>query len=186
MGSTTAFPSDPAVFRSSAVSWGSIFAGTFVFLAIEVTFGLLGLALFGAANPGAVHPVAGMSFGIGIWTVVLSIIALYFAGRTASRLSGTSTGNIGMYHGLVTYGMCIFATVIIAAMTLGSTIAANANATNVSNNYLINAVSTGGWWIFFACLLGMIAAVVGGSQGLRRELRTPATTIDRERLPHAA
>ncbi len=48
-------------------SWSSIFAGTFVFLAIELTFGVLGMAVFAsAANPAAAHPVTGMSTGIGI------------------------------------------------------------------------------------------------------------------------
>ena len=157
-----------------------------MFIAIEVTFGLLGLAIFAsAANPNAAQPVAGMSVGIGIWTVVLSIIALYFAGRTASRLSGTLKRTIGTYHGLVTYGMSIFATVLIAALALGSTVAGNAGISHVGNTALASAVATSGWWIFFACVLGMIAAAIGGSQGVQSEVR-PATTIDRERNLRAA
>src|SRR6185437_1909013 len=87
---------------ASRMSWPAIFAGTFVFLAIEVTFGVLGTAVFAsAANPASAHPVSGMSAGIGIWLVILSIIALYFGGRAASALSGTTSSHVGMYHGLV-------------------------------------------------------------------------------------
>jgi hypothetical protein len=186
MSSITTTPRDLGAYRPSAVSWGSIFAGCFMFLAIEVTFGLLGLAIFAsAAAPNAAHPVSGMSTGIGIWTVILSIIALYFAGKTAGRLSGTTNRNIGIYHGLVTFGMSIFATVLIAAMTVGSTTTAGTNLTQYSNNTLTNAVSTGGWWIFFACLLAMIASAIGGSHGAREEA-APVATIDRDRNIRAA
>ena len=187
MASITTTPGELGSYRPSAISWGSIFAGCFMFIAIEVTFGLLGLAIFAsAANPNAAHPVGGMSTGIGIWTIVLSIIALYFAGKTAARLSGAVTSNIGLYHGLVTYGMSIFATVLIAAMTLGSTVAGNANLNGVNNATVASTISTGGWWIFFACLLGMIAAAIGGSHGVRNQMRAPVANIEHDRNLRAA
>jgi hypothetical protein len=160
-----------------------------MFLAIEITFGLLGVAIFAtAANPNAAQPVGGMSTGIGIWTVVLSIIALYFAGKTASRMSGAVTRNAGLYHGLVTFGLSLFAAILIAAMTLSSTVAGSASITHVGSNTLASAISTSGWWLFVACVLGMIAAAIGGSHGVRNELRTSATTttIDRDRNLRAA
>lgn len=184
MASITTTPGDLGTYRPSAISWGSIFAGCFIFLAIEVTFGLLGMAIFAsAANPNAAA-IGGMSVGAGIWVVVLSIIAMYFAGKTASRVSGTTTRTLGMYHGLVTFGMSIFATILVAALTVGSTVAGNATLSRFSNNTLASAISTSGWWIFFACLLGMIAASIGGSHGVNRELKAQVTTtpIDRERL----
>ena len=187
MGSfTTTTPRDLSALRTSAISWGSIFAGCFMFLAIEVTFGLLGLAIFAsAANPNAAHPVGGMSTGMGIWTIILSIIALYFAGKTAGRLSNATDRNIGMYHGLVTFGMSIFTTVLIAALTLGSTVGGTGTLTRFNNNTMASAIATGGWWIFFACLLAMIAAGIGGSHGVRRDI-APVATVDRDRGLRAA
>ena len=177
---TTALPRDVGL-RRSEISWSAIFAGCFMFLAIEVTFGLLGLAIFAtAANPNAAHPVGGMSTGIGIWTIVLSIIALYFAGKTAGRLSGTVDRTIGMYHGLVTFGMSIFATVLIASLAMGST-SAGANASQLGSATIASAVSTGGWWLFFAFLLAFIASAAGGSHGAqvdKRSVQEP-TSIDR-------
>lgn len=189
MSSITATPRDIVAFRPSAISWGSVFAGCFMFLAIEVTFGLLGLAIFAsAANPNTAHPVGGMSTGIGIWTIVLSIIALYFAGKTATRLSGATTRTSGIYHGLVTYGMSIFAAILIAALSVGSTVAGNANLGRIGGNTMDSVITTSGWWLFFACLLGMIAAAIGGSHGSLGEQRVSATatTIDRDRNLRAA
>lgn len=163
MASTTVTPSEYGL-RSSAVSWGAIFAGTFMFLAIEVTFGLLGTAIFAsAANPNAGH--GGINTGIGIWAIVLSFMAMYFAGKTASRLSAAPTRNNGLYHGLVTFGMCLFATILVVALAIGSTTSGNTGVTQVGNNTVASAIATAGWWIFFACLAGMIAAAVGGTHG---------------------
>src|SRR5579862_7030360 len=115
---------------STRASWPAIFAGTFVFLAIEVTFLALGIAIFGgsAAAPGS----ATMTTGISIWAGILTLFALYFGGRTAGRLSGTADRNIAMYHGLVVFGMSIFAAILVAVMILAP--AEIASAGNASLN----------------------------------------------------
>jgi hypothetical protein len=154
----------------SRLSWPAIFAGTFVFLAIEVTFGVLGTAVFASAeNPASAHPVTGVSAGIGIWLVILSIIALYFAGRAATSISGAVDRHIGMYHGLVTFGMSVFTSILVSAMMLGSTTLAPAsNAAAAGPATVGDVVSTAGYWLFVALLLGMIAAALGGSQAVRK------------------
>jgi hypothetical protein len=158
---------DIRVFRPS---WSAIFAGTFVFLAIEATFGVLGTAIFATAmNPRAAHPVTGMSVGIGIWLVVLTIISLYCAGRAASHLSGVQNRLDGMYHGLVTFGLSIFASVLTAAIIIGSSPSMAPNVNVVSVATLGDIITTAGYWLFVALLLGGIAAAWGGSAGLRKE-----------------
>jgi hypothetical protein len=159
--------------------WSAIFAGTFAFLAVEATFGVLGTAIFASsANPNAAHPISGMSAGMGIWTVVLTIIALYVAGRTAGHLSGATRKLDGMYHGLVTFGLCIFASVLVAAMIVGSTMPAAASTTATAGTATIGSmVATGGWWLFFSLLLGGWAAISGGSNAIE-DVRTPAAVRD--------
>lgn len=159
--------------RDTYFSWGSIFAGTFVFLAIEVTFGLLGSAIFAsAANPAQAHPVSGgVSWGLGIWMVVLSIIACYFGGKTAGRLSGTTDTNRGMYQGLVVFGMAIFTTILVLALSLGSTVRNGAaNPANYTAATVADVVAKGGFWLFVALVLSMIAAGIGGSHGARQKI----------------
>jgi hypothetical protein len=161
--SLTEYPAIPA---QRTFSWSGIFAGTFLFLAIEATFGILGVAIFATAtNPSSANPVGpGISTGVGIWMVVLSVISLYFAGKLASRLSGASTRSLGMHAGLVTFGMSIFTTVLMAGMVLGSTVG---GVTSIGSNAtrLVDILTTGGYWMFVALILGMIAAGWGGIHG---------------------
>ncbi|HET6934166.1 MAG TPA: hypothetical protein VFI72_04960 [Candidatus Angelobacter sp.] len=164
----------------SRISWPAIFAGTFVFLAIEVTFGVLGAAIFASAsNPNSAHPVTGMSAGIGIWLVILSIIALYFGGRAAGSLSGTTDSHRGMYLGLVTFGLSVFTSILVVAIALGSTTAAPATSASMAGAATVaSVVATAGYWLFVALVLGMIAAAMGGShacKGNPRLLQEPGT-----------
>lgn len=148
-------------------SWSGIFAGTFLFLAIEATFGILGVAVFATAtNPNSTNPVGpGISIGAGIWMVVLSIIALYFAGKLSSKISGSITRNIGMYAGLVTFGMCIVASIVITALTLGTSVAGATGIGFVGPIRIVDMLTVGGYWLFATLVLGMIAAASGGIHG---------------------
>lgn len=168
----------PAPSRPFRWSWSGIFAGTFMFLAIETTFGILGAAIFGSA--GSTNPAApaspSMGMGLQIWMIVLSIIALYFAGKSASKLIyGAADRNLGMYHGLVTFGMCVATTLLIVAATWG--VSATGSAIGTHQWSLGGAIATGGeWWLFIALILPMISASIGGMHGVRA---TGTVTVDR-------
>lgn len=169
--------------RENYFSWSSIFAGTFVFLAIEVTFGLLGAAIFAsAANTATAHPVSGgVSWGLGIWMVILSIIACYFGGKTAGRLSGAVDSNRGMYQGLVVFGMAIFSSILVLALSLGSTVHNGVvNPANYSAGTVADVVVKGGYWLFVALVLSMIAAGVGGAHGARTKAPVISERRDEE------
>lgn len=148
-------------------SWSGIFGGTFLFLAIEATFGILGVAIFATAvNPASTNPVGpGISAGVGIWMVVLSIIAFYFAGKLASKLSGAITRNVGMYAGLITFGMSIFAAILITTLVLGSTVQGATGLAYAGPTRVVDMLITGGYWLFAALVLGMISAASGGIHG---------------------
>jgi len=185
----TQFTEYPVAPAPRMFSWTGIFAGTFLFLAIEATFGILGVAIFGSAtNPASANPVGpGVSAGIGIWMVVLSIIALYFAGKLAGRLSGASTRNMGMYTGLVTFGMSIFSAILLAGLSVGGAVSGSTGISAVSPYRLDSILTTGGYWLFIALALAMISSAIGGihgatSSGLRITSTTTRTTPE-ERTP---
>jgi hypothetical protein len=143
----------------TGVSWSSVFAGSFVFLAIEATFGMLAAAIFPARyGAGALGP------GPGIWMIILSIIALYFGANAASHLSGEARKLNGMYYGLVTFGLSIFASVLIGTMMAGN--AANAGA-------LPGMVTANAGWLFVTLILGGIAAGIGGALGVSEAVKSP-------------
>ncbi|MFZ0661541.1 MAG: hypothetical protein WAM66_02525 [Acidobacteriaceae bacterium] len=165
----TQFTEYPAVPLHRAFSWTGIFAGTFLFLAIEATFGILGVAIFEPLG-------SGISIGLGIWMVVLSIIAFYFAGNLAARLSGATTRNLGMYAGLVTYGMGIFASILITALMLSSTVAGSTAVGFAGPIRIADMLTTGGYWLFAALVLAMISAGSGGMLGASSSGLRVATT----------
>lgn len=142
-----------------SLSWSGIFAGTFCYLAIEATFGALGEAIF--------RPVAegGSVLGFEIWMVILSIIALYFAGRVSSNLlaRGSDT-SLARWHGLTTFGMSVFATVLILVGTLplGG----------------FACLSSGSEYaLFVALVLSMISAMIGAASGVSSR---PAATLQEQ------
>jgi hypothetical protein len=178
MATATRLTEYPAVPVNRRFSWSGIFAGTFLFLAIEATFGILGVAIFATAtNPHPQNPVVpGISVGVGIWMVVLSIIALYFSGKLASRLSGATDRNSGMYIGLVTYGMCVFSSILVTAFVLSSTVAGSTAIAYAIPTRMVDMLVTGGYWLFAVLVLAMIAGASGGMHGSMAT--EPRSTVD--------
>jgi hypothetical protein len=148
------------------VSWSSIFAGTFLFLAIETTFVLLAVAIFPS-----MRTAGNLTIGPGIWMIILSIIALYFAAKATAHLSGAASRLDGMYYGLVTFGLSIFSSLLIAIMIVGNMTAAeypkmltaivgNMTAAETTLPKMLTANAT---WLFVTLILGGISAGIGGS-----------------------
>lgn len=156
---------------SNRASWSAIFAGTFVFIAISITFLALGIAIFGGS---AASPASGtMATGISIWQGIVTLFALYFAGRTAGRLCGTENRNIAMYHGLVTFGMSIFSAILIAVLILAPAEIANAGNASISLMTVRNLFVEGGYALFAALFVGGFLAALGAAGEARPNAAPP-------------
>jgi hypothetical protein len=150
--------------------WGAIWAGVFTFIAVWSVFGLLGEAIFAStANPNAAHPVTGMSVGMGIWAIVLTIIAMYVAGRETGRLAGVSNRHDGLVHGMTMFGLSVVAAIVITVLAGSSLTGGNGVAGGVRSPYLLSVFADLGWWGFFSLLLGWLAAMGGASQGVEHK-----------------
>jgi len=140
-------------------AWGAIFGGTFVYVAFMSTFGLmLSSAIFSSYG--------WTSLGFVIWNSIVAIISLYIAARATSHLARISDRSIGMWHGLVTFGLSFVATALILGLALATAAPYSIRAagnTNVAGN-LISVTASGGWALWCAMFLGFIAAAIGGSQ----------------------
>jgi hypothetical protein len=144
--------------------WGAIWAGVFTFIAIWSVFGLLGMAIFAsAANPNAQSPVTGMSLGMGIWAVVLTIIAMYVAGLETGRLAGVTNRHDGLIHGMVMFGLSVVAALVITILGGTSLTSGTGVAGSAHNPYLLSVFSDLGWIGFFSLFLGWLAAMGGAS-----------------------
>jgi hypothetical protein len=76
--------------------------------------------------------------------------------------------------------MAIFTTVLITAMVLSGTLPGNANTTAIGTTRVADVLSVGGYWLFVALILGLIAATAGGRQGGSKGIE-PA--INRPEIP---
>jgi len=147
--------------------WGAIWGGVFTFVAIWSVFGALGLAIFAStANPNAAAPVMSMNVGLGIWIIVLTIIAMYVAGRETGRLAGVSNRHDGLIHGMIMFGLSVVAAVVLTVLG-GATLSGGTGvAGNATNPYILKVFADIGWIGFVALFLGWLAAMGGASSGV--------------------
>lgn len=158
------------------LSWGAIWAGMFTFVAIWSVFGILGEAIFAsAANPNAQQPVTGMSVGMGAWAVILTIIAMYVAGRVTGRLAGVATRHDGLIHGLTMFGLAVVATLILTILG-GATLSGGSGVNGTAHSsYILSVFADVGWIGFVALFLGWLAAMGGASTGVPKNITAERT-----------
>lgn len=168
-------------------SWGAIWAGMFTFVAIWSVFGMLGEAIFSsAANPNAPQPVSGMSVGMGFWSVILTVIAMYVAGRVTGHLANVLDRGTRIMHGIAMFGLSVMA--VVVTVILGGTALSGGTglAGGAHSPYMLTVFSDIGW-IGFACLLlGWLAAIGGAAQGGAANASSTAKTNNVQDIRPAA
>lgn len=89
------------------VSWGAIFVGTVVAMALMVFFSTLGLAI-GAAMVDPLYesdPFVGLGVGSGVYLVVTQLISLAIGGFAAARLAGVPRPVTSLLHGAAVWAV---------------------------------------------------------------------------------
>ena len=168
-----AYRNEGFVYNATRVNWGAIWAGVFTFVAIWSVFGLLGLAIFASnASPNAAAPVTGQSVGMAIWSIILTIIAMYVAGLETGRLAAVSNRHDGLIHGMIMFGLSVVAVIVLTTLAGAVLSGGTGIQGSAHNGYLLGMFADLGWSGFVALLLGWLAAMGGGSQGAGRGLTT--------------
>jgi hypothetical protein len=175
MASITYASEDVAMARHG-VDWSAIWAGVFTYIAIWSVFGTLGAAIFGSsANSNATHPLWNMGFGMGIWAVILTIIAMYVAGIVTGRWSVSMNRRDRMWHGMAMFGLSVVASLIILAIGSNMTLSTAPDG-SVHGPYFLSLISQIGWAGFIALFLGWLAALgaaaSSGTPAKRQEEKT--------------
>ena len=167
----------PLPLPQSKTAWGAIFGGTFVYLAIMATFGSLG---------GGIFADGGYAVGMIVWLTILAIISLYVAGHASGVLSRVRDRSTGLFQGLITFGMCVFSSILVLSLVwgAGTTAGASQTAGAVTRWDVVSIAGTGGWGLFCALFFGMLAAMGGGSQAASRQMMTEV--IERPELRRVA
>ena len=127
---------------ASRVSWGAVFAGAVVAIAIGLMLNALGAGV-GATTVDATarSTPSASSLGIGgaIWILISNLIGLAAGGYVAAPLSGTSDNTDGTLHGLAVWGT----TFLISAVLLGNLVAGIASTATTGVSNLLGGVAQG-------------------------------------------
>ncbi len=102
------------------IAWSAIFAGTVVALVVMLVLNLLGFAI-GALilDPQTGDNLSGLGIGAGIWSLVATLIALFFGGWVAGRVAGNPDRGSSTLHGVVTWGLFSLVAVSMMASAAG-------------------------------------------------------------------
>lgn len=104
------------IFRG--VSWGALFAGALVALMVMVLLNLLGVAI-GAATMEVGVAQTGFGIGAGIWWGVSLLLGLFAGGWVAGRLSNSIDRGEGILHGVVTWSLFVFGSLLLLGTVAG-------------------------------------------------------------------
>ncbi len=104
------------------ISWGAIFAGAFIVLAVQVTLALIGLGVsLGRVNlASGTAPDPGFGTGSAIWLVISGIISLFVGGWFAGRFAGIPSRLTGALHGMVSWALASVMMFFLLTTTVGS------------------------------------------------------------------
>lgn len=112
---------DNAFFNKA--SWGAIFAGVALALAVQFLLNLLGVGIGAAViDPATSDNPAASTFSIasGIWFVASGIIASFVGGYVASRLSGRPSKSTGGYQGLTSWAVTTLVILYLLTTSVGA------------------------------------------------------------------
>jgi hypothetical protein len=124
MAATVNQVSAPAIAHAALrrISWGAVFAGAIVALAVELMLGVLGVGVGASAiKVGAgTSPMSGLGLGAAIWFVISALIAIYIGGWVAGKLAGVPTRTDGALHGFITWALATLALFYLLSTAVGA------------------------------------------------------------------
>jgi hypothetical protein len=130
--------------RLHHVSWGAIFAGLVVAIALQILLGLLGLGLgFTILDP--TDPIGGIrswGIGTGIYVVLVQVLSLFAGGYIAARLSPALTHQSAMFHGLSIWALATIIMVWLGGTTVGLAVGGLSSAISAVGAGTAQAVET--------------------------------------------
>lgn len=113
------------------ISWGAIFGGVILVVAVQLLLSLLGAGIgLGTVNvnAGTTPDASSLGIGAGAWWIITSIIALAFGGYAAAWLAGIELRWDGLLHGLITWGLASLLTVYLLSSAIGGIVGGSASA----------------------------------------------------------
>ncbi len=166
----------PSLYRPG-ISWGAIWAGAFSFAAIWTVFGMLGMCLFRSTGTLTIPFSTGVSWGMGIWSIILTAIAMFVAGHVTARLGNTTTRRDAVIAAQTMFGLSAVGVLVFLAL-------AGPGVRGMTIPWVGYAIRSVGWFGWLSVLLGWSCAMAGAvssqesrplaGTGTVRDLRTAA------------
>ena len=161
------FQTEARTYPRASMDWSAIWAGLFTFVAIWSVFGVLGFAIFGSANSGAAQSFREMSAGMGIWAIILTLIAKYVAGLETGKFARLDGRFEAAIHGMVMFGLSMVAAIVLTmsgSFLFGAVPAVSLPFRGVN----LNGLGAGSeWYLFLALILGWLGAIVGAASAFK-------------------
>lgn len=133
----------PALLRR--VSWGAIFAGAVIAVALTALLSLLGIGIgLGTLDIAQGDSVEGAPKATLIWWAATSIIATGIGGFIAARLAGIPRGLTGALHGFAVWAVTSLLVLWLATTAVGFALGAATNVVTTTARVTSGAVTTVG------------------------------------------
>jgi len=101
-----------------AIRWGAVFAGVAVGISIQLALTLLGIAVgFSSIQPSEAES---LSVGPLLWTGFSMLVAAFFGGYVAARMSGLKRRADGVLHGAVSWAVTTIMFAVLATSVGGA------------------------------------------------------------------
>ncbi|MGI8704862.1 MAG: hypothetical protein ACR2JJ_03545 [Sphingomicrobium sp.] len=138
-------PVVPAPALLHRVSWGAIFAGAVIAVALTALLGLLGLGIgLGSLDVAQGDSVEDAPKATLIWWAATSILATGIGGFVAARLAGIPRSITGALHGFAVWAVTTLLTLWLATSAVGFALGAATNVVTTTARVTSDAVTTVG------------------------------------------
>ena len=131
--------------RLQRVSWGAIFAGSVIAVALTALFTLLGVGVgLGSLDIAQGDNLSGAPKSSLIWWAVTSIVATGIGAFVAARLAGIPRSLTGAFHGLSVWAVTTLLTLWLATSAVGFALGAASNVVTTTARVTSGAITTVG------------------------------------------
>ena len=107
------------------LSWGAIFAGVVIAIAVQLVLGILGTGIgLTMVDPveGTTPNATGFGIGAGVYWLITTVLALGAGGYCAARVAGVHERFDALVHGLVVWGVTLILTLYLLTSAVGGII----------------------------------------------------------------
>ena len=128
--SPDARPRDLVAGLYARVSWGAVFAGVVIAIAVQMVLALLGAGIgLSTVDPlsRSTPAMSSLGIGAGVWWAVSSVVSLFAGGWVAARLAGTPEKTDAILYGLLTWGLAAIVTAYLLASAVGAVVRGGAS-----------------------------------------------------------